>query len=439
LPLTELVDRYVILEKIAQGGMGAIYKAQDKRLKDKIVAVKEMSESAIAPSDRERVLEAFHREAQLLARLRHPNLVRVTDRFEKDERYFMVMEFIPGRTLDAMLREQKARGEPFPEERVLAWADQLCDVLSYLHRQTPKIIYRDVKPANVMIVEGTDTVKLIDFGITRFYKPGKKKDTIEFGTDGYAPPEQYGKAQTDERADVYALGVTLHELLTLHDPVTKLFDFPPPRRLNPNVSRRVAKAITKALESSRNDRHQSMEEMRTALLGDDAAIKTHRPIPSLSSGRLALTPAVLDFGHVPVGGAAPNRSLQFTPPAGEKIKLSTDASWLHVQPRSVDKQKGRATVTLDTSRLRPGRLTLQGGPLKRWVGWHTRLLVPNAQEQHGHVTFESKGGPVGDAPVSVTVVPPRWQVYAGWIVTLGAILLEIAIIIGLVGLLILIG
>lgn len=439
LPLSILADRYVILEKIAQGGMGAIYKAHDKRLNDKAVAVKEMSESAIAPSERQRVLESFQREAELLARLEHPNLVRVTDRFQDEERHYMVMEFIEGQTLQKML---KGRNEPFPEEQVLGWADQLCDVLSYLHSQNPKIIYRDVKPANVMVIDGTDQTKLIDFGIARFYKPGQRRDTIEFGTDGYAPPEQYGKAQTDERSDVYALGAMLHQLLTLREPITSPFHFPPVRSLSPKVSRRVEAAIMQAVEANKRKRHQSMEEMRMALLGDSTPRRARpptarkgqkrqkpakpAPIPPHVPGKLVPTPAALDFGVVQVGGNAPALSFTVKFPPGEQVALSASAPWMHVRPQTIDRSGTQATVTVNTRLLRPGRLRLSSGGLKFWIGLHTRFLVPAEHEVSAHVELASKSGYRQRVPVSVTVVPLAWQVQTGWVITAGVMLLELA-------------
>ncbi|MGC9346530.1 MAG: protein kinase domain-containing protein, partial [Anaerolineae bacterium] len=258
LPMQTIAGRYLILEKIAQGGMGAIYKAQDQRLQGKIVVIKEMSETAIVPSERESVLESFTREAELLARLDHPNLVKVTDYLQEGERHYMVMEFIEGNTLQNLL---ESCIDPFQEEQVLDWAEQLCSVLAFLHSQSPPIVYRDMKPGNIMISEDGNQVKLIDFGIARFYKPGKRRDTIQFGTDGYAPPEQYGKAQTDARADVYALGATLHQLLTLRDPGDQLFHFDTVRRHTKSVSTRVNDAIAKAVEMNKERRHQSMEEL----------------------------------------------------------------------------------------------------------------------------------------------------------------------------------
>lgn len=430
LPLSVLAGRYVILEKIAQGGMGAIYKAQDKRLNDKLVAVKEMTEANIAPAERKQVIEAFLREAELLARLEHPNLVRVSDRFQEGQHHYMVMELIEGQTLQKML---EGRVEPFPEDQVLLWADQLCDALDYLHNQQPKIIYRDIKPSNVMVVDGSDTVKLIDFGIARFYKPGRRKDTVVFGTEGYAPPEQYGKSQTDERADVYALGAMLHQLLTLRDPAQVLFQFPPVRSLNRKVSSQVAEAIAKAVEPKRDNRHPSMAAMRQALLGKrapkrKAAAANKKPAPL--AGRLAVTPQALDFGRVMIGGNAQDRSLRFTFPAGEQVDLSVSVPWLQVSPASLDKSE-EVIVGLRTALLQAGRLQLSGSSLKRWAGWHTRSLVPAEQKAHGCVKAQVKHGDTLDVPIEVLVMPRPEQVAVGWAITLVAMLVEAVVALGI--------
>lgn len=439
LPLTILAGRYVIMEKIAQGGMGAVYMAQDKRLQDKIVAVKEMSESIITKTERKRVLESFQREAELLARLAHPNLVRVTDRFQEGEHHYMVMEFIEGQTLEKML---KGRSDPFPEEQVLDWAGQLCDVLFYLHNQEPKIIYRDMKPANVMVLNGSDQVKLIDFGIARLFKTGKQKDTVEFGTDGYAPPEQYGKAQTDERSDIYALGAMLHELLTLREPMTRPFQFPTVSSLNSKVSRRVDIAIAQAVEADRDKRHQSMEEMRSALIEGDTAQKRRpkrkRPSQPAASGRLKLTPDWVNFGEIPAGGNAPALSLSIALPTGEQATLNTEAPWLHINPQKISQQGEQATITLDAAHLKPGRLQLSGGGVKRWIGLHTRLLVPAEQEISTHVEIELQSGYKQRVPVSVIIVPPVQRVQFRWVVTVGLILLEVAVVAIVLGLLVMV-
>ena len=193
-----LTGRYIVLKKVGQGGMGAVYLATDTRIKA-VCAVKEMSDAAITdPVEKQQAVLAFQREADLLARLRHPNLPTVTDKFDIGGRYYLVMEFIQGETLQQKLD----RGEgPFPEEQVWDWTRQLCDVLGYIHGQNPPIVFRDIKPGNIM-VDQFGQIKLIDFGIVRFFKPGQDKDTTLLGTLGYAAPEQHGTGQTDARSDV---------------------------------------------------------------------------------------------------------------------------------------------------------------------------------------------------------------------------------------------
>jgi serine/threonine protein kinase len=422
-------SRYVILEKIAQGGMGAVYKAQDRRLQNRVVAVKEMSESTVAPAERQRVLDCFKREAELLARLEHPNLVRVSDLFQEGDRHYMVMEFVAGQTLEKML---DGRNEPFPEERVLLWAEQLCDLLSYLHNQQPKIVYRDMKPANVMVLDGTDVVKLIDFGIARFFKPGKRRDTIEMGTDGYAPPEQYGKSQTDERADVYALGAMLHRLLTLRDPAAVPFQFPDVRSLNSKVSHHVDVAIAKAVQPAKEQRYSSIEEFSAALLGGDepgqAALRgrdwkarrgPQKPVKKVSqpTGNLVATPDALDFGRVSIGGNAPFWLMKVDIPSGERAALDVSVPWLNVHPRNIDKSSD-VTITVYLQRLKLGRRSLSG---LGWVAWPARFLVPAELEYTSHVKIESNGNTLR-VPVSIVVVPSSGRIVAGWMATVLAML-----------------
>lgn len=445
LPMQELAaGRYMIMEKIAQGGMSAIYRAQDRRLSGRSVAIKEMRVTTIALTERGKVLASFVQEAELLARLQHPNLVRVTDRFQENDRHYMVMEFIEGRALQSVLHE---RAEPFSEEQVLAWARQLCDVLAYLHGQAPPIIYRDIKPANIMLVEASErteelgTLKLIDFGIARFYKPGKAKDTIQFGTEGYAPPEQYGQAQTDARADVYALGVLLHQLLTLRDPATELWKFPPVRKLAPAVSRRVETALLKAVDLTKTTRHQSMVELWTALSGEKPDWEhLSRPSAPLAMGTAAppdvpaLRPVVsggaLLFGRIISGQGPGELTRELTVPAGSAAVVSTGDPWLCVRPATLPSHGGRVEVVVRTDELRPGRLKLRGGILKSWVGWHTARFVPVEQEYQSYVALKRETGELEQRRVSVIVSPGAWQVGAGWLLTATFLLTELSIPMG---------
>ncbi len=264
LPQNFLLNgRYAIVKRLGKGGMGAVYQATDTRIGGKVWAIKEMSDAALLnPVDKQQARDAFQREAQMLALLDHHNLPKVNDFFTEDGKLYLVMDYIEGQTLDELL---EASAGPLPEAQVIDWAGQLCDVLSYLHGRTPPIIFRDLKPGNLM-VDASGRVKLIDFGVARLFKIGKQRDTESFGTAGYAPPEQYGKGQTDARSDVYALGVTLHQLLTNYDPTLTPFNLPPARSVNPAVSAHVDQALTKATQSAPANRHQNALEFKTVLL-----------------------------------------------------------------------------------------------------------------------------------------------------------------------------
>ena len=432
----------MILEKIAQGGMGAVYRAQDQQLQGKIVAVKEMSESAIQAGDRKEILKAFQREARLLAQLSHPNIVRVSDYFQEGERHYMVMEFIQGRTLEEMLEEQT---EPFPEEQVLVWAEQLCDVLTYLHSQNPKIIYRDLKPGNVMVVDGTDTVKLIDFGIARFYKPGKQKDTVHLGTPGYAAPEQYeqygGLGQSDERSDIYALGAMLHQLLSLRDPSQNPFHFPPLRSLNPKVSPHVEKAIARAVEKERDKRFASAQEMKEALLGKEAKrppkgkVPAPKKAPPKAPRPLQVSPSFLDWGQVVRGQDVPPTTVTVTHPAGAQVTAKPDVPWLQTRVTSVDDETTEVQVFLNTHSLPLGRLQISGSGIESWVNWHARLFVPTAQLLRGQIEIALEDGQSEEVPVTLIAAPSRERVVWGWVVVVGLLLLELFACLILLGIL----
>ena len=276
---TVLKRRYRILRKIAQGGMGAVYESADLSSHSTARwAVKEISPAALPPEERRQAISDFRREAQMLATLRHPNLPTVAETFEELGKHFLVMEFIPGRTLLNVID-----GAPgfISNEQVMVWARQLFDVLLYLHAQNPPVIYRDLKPANVMVVEGTERIKLIDFGIARFHKAGKSRDTEAFGTAGYAPPEQYGKGQTDQRSDIYALAATLHHVITKHDPSLNPFNWLPARRYNHYVPHHVDGALQRALNLDPMKRFATVREFGEALgiTHLPAAEPVYRPAP----------------------------------------------------------------------------------------------------------------------------------------------------------------
>ncbi len=259
---TLLNKRYMILRTIGQGGMGAVYQAQDMKRKS-MCAIKEMSLSMVPAEDRTRAIQNFETEATILSGLSHPNLPSFTGRFTEGSRNFLVMEYIDGLTLDEYLESNNG---PFSERRVMGWARQLCDVLAYLHNQPTPIIFRDLKPGNIMITRGGH-IKLIDFGIARFFRQTGSHDTQLLGTPGYAPPEQYGKAQTDERSDIYSLAMTLFHLMT-NTLSENGFGLKDVHRDFPQISLPVARALEKATALSPEDRFQRVEAFRRALLGE---------------------------------------------------------------------------------------------------------------------------------------------------------------------------
>ena len=266
--------RYVIEGRLGQGGMGAVYAVRDQRLLGKRWAIKEMSTSGLSESeDLQQATAYFQREAAFLAELDHRNLTRVTDYFEERSRAYLVMELVDGETLATMLKQ---RPTPFPVQDVVEWGRQLCNVLSFLHTQTPPIIFRDLKPSNIMVARDGN-IKLIDFGIARHFKPGKQADTEALGTVGYAAPEQYGANQTTQRSDIYALGVTLHELLTRHHPALAPFSLPPAYKLNPQVPQPLSDVLARAVATAPDDRWSSAAEFREAI---------ERSVPTIKLSRL---------------------------------------------------------------------------------------------------------------------------------------------------------
>ena len=230
IPHQVLNRRYLIIEQIGKGGFGAVYKAEDTFFGHRLVAVKEMSQSGLSSQGALEATRAFQQEALLLAGLKHPHLPSVYDQFPENGRWYLVMDFIEGETLETALQQgnpSSGGSHSLPLVKALEIAIQLCSVLDYLHTRQPPIIFRDLKPANIMVT-ASGHLYLIDFGIARHFKPGQATDTAALGSIGYAAPEQYrGKAQTTPQTDLYGLGTTLYEMLTGDDPSESPFHFAP--------------------------------------------------------------------------------------------------------------------------------------------------------------------------------------------------------------------
>src|SRR5438128_838719 len=266
---TVLQGRYRIVRQLGQGGMGAVYEAVDERL-DTIVALKE---TLFAD---EKLRKQFEREARLLARLHHQALPRVSDHFNEGDGQFLVMQYIAGEDLAAMLTE---RNSPFPQDEVVRWADQLCDALDYLHTQDPHVIHRDIKPQNLKLTARGQIV-LLDFGLAKGSAGQMSVVTSSasiFGyTPNYAPLEQVQGLGTDARSDIYSLAATLYHLVTNVKPPDALTragaivngqpdPLPPANRVAAEVSTALSSVLNRGMAQKRNDRYPSAAGMRAAL------------------------------------------------------------------------------------------------------------------------------------------------------------------------------
>lgn len=259
LEIGSLVDgKYRVLKKVGQGGMSVVYMAMNERA-NKTWAIKEIRKDGT--QNYEVVKQGLIVETDMLKRLDHPHLPSIIDVIDGDGSFLIVMDFIEGKTLSDILKEYGAQ----PQESVIDWAKQLCDVLGYLHSRTPAIIYRDMKPSNVMLKPDGNVV-LFDFGTAREYKSQNLEDTVCLGTRGYAAPEQYGgHGQTDARTDIYCLGATMYHLLTGHNPSEPPYEMYPIRHWNPELSAGLEAIILKCTQQNPMDRYQSCAELLYAL------------------------------------------------------------------------------------------------------------------------------------------------------------------------------
>ncbi len=265
-----LQNRYRIIEVVGAGGMSAVYKTQDLRFPNvtRLCAVREMTSTTTDPQVRAMMVRNFEREANILATLSHPAIVQVYDYFTEGERSYLVVEFVKGKDLEAVLAETEGF---LPEVQVVLWAIHVCEVLSYMHGREPRpTIYRDLKPSNIML-DDQNRIRLVDFGIARVFQSGQKGTMI--GTEGYSPPEQY-RGIAEPRVDIYALGATMHHLLSKQDPrLEPPFSFHerPIHKTNPVVSRELTEVINRALEYDINKRYGSAEELQRALMSLSSA------------------------------------------------------------------------------------------------------------------------------------------------------------------------
>lgn len=259
LEIGSIIDgKYKILNKIGQGGMSVVYLAMNERA-NKQWAIKEVRKDGV--KDYDVVRQGLIAETDILKRLNHPHLPSIIDVIDRDDTFLIVMDYIEGKSLDHWLKKDGAQ----PQEKVVEWAKQICDVLGYLHSRKPPIIYRDLKPANVML-KPDGQIMIIDFGTAREFKETSIEDTSCLGTQGYAAPEQYGgHGQTDARTDIYTLGATMYHLLTGHNPSLPPYEMYPIRRWNSALSSGLEKIVLKCTQRNPNDRYQNCAELMYAL------------------------------------------------------------------------------------------------------------------------------------------------------------------------------
>lgn len=357
MPLTQgsvLENRYRIVKLVGRGGFGAVYRAWDLRL-NAPCALKESFDSSVEAQ------RQFQREALVLANLRHPNLPRVVDFFSVDDQgQYLIMDFIEGEDLETMVYQ---RGGPLPEQAVLDWIGQICSALSYLHRQNPPIIHRDVKPANIKITPDNQAM-LVDFGAFKAYDSHTKTTMgARAVSPGYAPFEQYGAGTTDARTDVYAMGATLYTILTGQEPPESIArlagsPLPDPQQLNPSLSRTTAVTILQAMSVMPDQRFGTISDLQAGLItqkpvlqaATPAVTAAYIPVAAPLQRIVKANPANIEWVSIPVGSflygerkqrkeIAEAYEIGKYPVTNAQYKLFLDANPNHQVPKDWDSSR----------------------------------------------------------------------------------------------------
>jgi serine/threonine protein kinase len=288
---TLLAHGYSLMNQVGQGGFGEVYKARDTRY-NRFVAIKQISLQALSPKDIIQATDSYNREVMLMKGLKHVNLPRMYDHFTDPEHWYIVLEYIEGETLEEYLDHKKEGLLPVKE--VINIGITLSSVLDYLHGQKTPIIFRDVKPANVMRTS-RGHLYLIDFGIARQYKSGQKKDTGVLGSPGYASPEQYGIAQTNPQSDIYSLGATLQTLLTGVDRSETTAPDAHPQGTATKIPQNLQLLLDRMLERNMHKRPHTMNEVQEELtrIKEGKILRLLKYLRSFGSG--------VSLGFVPFG------------------------------------------------------------------------------------------------------------------------------------------
>jgi len=282
-------NRYLIKKIIGQGGMGCIYLSEDARLSGRMCALKEVEHDPGLDKDLHKEAQAqFKQEATILARLDHPNLPKVSDFFSIGNRDYLIMDYIPGDDLRTLMLKAKHQKKFLVELEVRSWAQQLADALIYLHNQSPPILHRDIKPSNLKLTPN-GVLKLVDFGLVKLLAPGEMTITIIHGqgTAIYTPLEQYGGdgSHTDVRSDIYSFGATLYHLMTNQPSAEARARFidpeilTPPRKINPNISIQMDRAILWAMQLHPDERPQNITQLKDFFTGKSNVIEKNSVEP----------------------------------------------------------------------------------------------------------------------------------------------------------------
>jgi serine/threonine-protein kinase len=398
LPTNHLLyKRYLIVRTLARGGQSAVYLAKDTLESGAQRAIKELSDSALPIVQRQQAVNGFMREADILYRLHHPALTQLFEIFVEEGKHYLVMEYVPGHTLE---EELLTAGEPLEWRHVARWGVELCDVFGYLHSQAPAVVYRDLKPPNVMLTpEGP--IKLIDFGIARWFHPARTHDTTQLGTDGYAAMEQYA-GRSEPRSDLYALGACLYHLLTGRVPTSapqRMAGQPlaPIRSMNPDVPETLDRVIAQAMRLDATDRFADATRMRAAL------VTTLQPGNALTGQLRTQAGQASGIGRAGATGQAqailaPKLSVQpLRLDAGMLDMYQTVVLHLKVGNRGGGELSGRAEANAPNVRVAPSAISGATSDLE--VSIDTASLAPGPYRCH--VALRTNGG---DAIVPVRFV-----------------------------------
>ena len=384
LEIGSVIDgKYKILNEIGHGGMSNVYLAINEKA-NKPWAVKEVRKSL--NRDFNLLRQSLIMETDLLKKLRHPNLPSIIDVIDSDENFLIVMDYIEGNTLGRLLDEEGAQ----LQEKVADWALQLCDVLDYLHTRPSPVIYRDMKPSNVML-RSDGSVVLIDFGTAREFKEKNVADTCCLGTNGYAAPEQFGgMGQTDARTDIYCLGTTMYHLVTGHSPSEPPYEIYPITEWNPRLSTGLERIIQKCTQKNPEDRYQTVRELQYDL-GHYTDLETqaqHKYRSRLkifgAAAGLSIFCVIGGTGFSVAAGRKQGNDYQEMIHMAEIAPDSVEACRLYLDAAAIDESRREAYHGFYTRAVEDGVFSDEEEALFLKLGISTHRYLQNFQKKNEH-------------------------------------------------------